>query len=302
MISWGDNGSVFKAFILVLFLCLAQGQSLAQFFSPRVRVSSSSVDGQSARHFPKIEQRLTDLVLAFSPKVSCLAPTHPIECEILLLVSSVEGDRYTGDLKIRVLRPVYEQQERSLVMQMGERGLTFDFSPYDLSLRQSTEVPEDAFLRRVYYYLLVGAWLYYDSFGDEGGSSFVEYLSAHAANFYQLDVSQPTTERGITPEVLLPRFRDKETGLFREAYYVYHRQGLDQKHKSVERFFDALSSTLDLFEEIKGADPAHPLMALFADTKLAEIGPILGSASDPQSRSLSIRLSQIFPSYQVSNK
>lgn len=134
MISWGDKRIGCRVLLLVLFLCWQQGECLAQFFSPRVRVSSSTVDEQSSRYFDKIEQRLTDLVFAFAPEVSCAAPKLPIDCELSLLISAVSGDRYTGDLRVRILRPVYGQQARSIVMQVGERGLTFDFSPYEPSL------------------------------------------------------------------------------------------------------------------------------------------------------------------------
>lgn len=302
MISWGKKKVSRRALLLVLLLCWVQGQGFAQFFSPHVRVTSSTVDEQSSRHFSKIEQRLTDLALSFAPKVSCMAPRQPIDCEISLIISAVEGDRYTGDLRVRVLRPVYEERGRSLVMQVGERGMTFDFSPYDISLRQSVGVPEDAFLRRVYYYLLVGAWLYYDSFGDEGGTPFVSYLSAHASDFYGFETSNEMADRGIVPEVLLPRLREKSVALFREGYYVYHRQGLDRRHKSSEAFAKALSATLDLLEEVKADDPTHPFLTLFADTKLSEIQTYLDKDNSPQARASALRLSALFPSYQVTKR
>ena len=302
MISWGDKKMGRRGLLCVLLLFFMQGESLAQFFSPHVRVTSSTVDEQSSRYFSKIEQRLTDLVLSFAPKVSCLAPKLPIDCEISLIVSAVTGDRYTGDLRVRILRPVYEQQGRSLVMQAGERGMTFDFSPYDLSVRQSVGIPEDVFLRRIYYYLLIGAWLYYDSFGDEGGTPFVSYLSAHTSDFYNFDISGEMGDRGIVPEVLLPRLREKSVALFRESYYIYHRQGLDRRYKSSESFAEALSATLDLLEEVKAEDPAHPLLTLFADTKLSEIHSYLDNESSPQSRGLALRLSGLFPSYQATSK
>ncbi|SJZ60941.1 DUF4835 family protein [Porphyromonas cangingivalis] len=302
MISWGDKRIGCRVLLLVLFLCWQQGECLAQFFSPRVRVSSSTVDEQSSRYFDKIEQRLTDLVFAFAPEVSCAAPKLPIDCELSLLISAVSGDRYTGDLRVRILRPVYGQQARSIVMQVGERGLTFDFSPYEPSLGQRVGVPEDAFFRRIYYYLLVGSWLYYDSFGDEGGTPFVSYLSAHTSDFYDFGTSNEIADRGIVPEVLLPRLREKSVALFREGYYIYHRLGLDRQYKSSEAFSDALSSTLDLFEEIKSEEPAHPLLTLFADTKLSEIHSLLDSKPSPQNRALTLRLSELFPSHQLTNR
>lgn len=287
-----------KLIFLVFLLLSTRMVGIAQFFSPYVRVTTNTVGGQSALHFDKIKQRLSDLMKSFSPKIDCPAPSLPIDCELTLNIISAEGPQYIADVTLRMLRPIYERRERSLVIQTGERGLTFEFDPYSISLQQVAGLPEDPFLRHIYYHLLVGAWMYYDSFGDQGGTPFVEYLSAHGTEFYKQTFSIDHASSGIRPEELIPRLKEQACGLFREGYFIYHRKGIDQLSRDKEMYIEALSLTLDLLEKVKDEEPAHPLLSLFADTKLAEIRHYLGIEESPKTRAIALRLARLFPTYQ----
>lgn len=270
-----------------------------QFFVPRVRVVSEALDAQSARYLPQIEHLLVGVVRGFAPGVECIAPSHPLSCEVTYTVTSAVGETYKGDLTLRFFRPVYEQKELTLLANIKERDLRLEYRPYGVMLPQKGRVPEDPFLRQMYYYLLVGAWLYYDSFGDGGGSPFLDYLQKTSSDYYRPMSMRGEVDRGLVPERLLPLLRDKSSELFREVYYLYHRQGLDQVYKSKRSYLETLSLVLDLLDEVKAIEPRHPLLELFADAKLSEIQSHLDRDDSPEGRGMRLRVKQLFPSFKL---
>ncbi len=280
---------------LLLFIVGIE-EAKGQFIVPQVRVESNALGDAYIKDLDRLERRVTEVITAFAPRISCIAPTHPIPCDVTLLVTEVVGTAYKSDLMVRFYRPIYDRDERTILLQAGERGMTFDFDPYTTVSQQLSGLPDDPFFRHLYYYMLVGGWLYYDSFADQGGEPFVSFMTSNTAELQRSMGHARTFSAGLVPEVLLPELRSDATSLFREAYYLYHRKGIDHLTNSSDALERALPEVLDLLEELRRSQPSHPLLTLFADAKIPEMRRYVREDT-PEGRGLRLRLLELFPSF-----
>lgn len=281
--------------LVALFVLLTK-EVYAQQYTPTVHVRSEGIAGDVVqRHFSQLEGQLALFVRSYAPSVDVVAPLMPIPIEVILQVTAVVGDHYTGDLTLRVHRPLYGQDAVTPIVVTTDRELRFRYDPYEQQYFRGDLPPsESLLLNRLYYYLTVASWLYYDSFGDEGGKPFYDYLREQSVRFIEEGAST-TMARGIAPARLLPLLSHESTTLFREAYYYFHRSGLDQD-EAVR--LQAAEVTLTLLERIAKLSPVHPLLTLFADTKGGDLAQILKEET-PEARALRHRYLTFFPTLSL---
>jgi hypothetical protein len=180
------------------------------------------------------------------------------------------------------VRPVYGSNYESLLLNFADRNWTFEYvESQPLEFNQFSFLNNITSLLAYYAYIAIG--LDYDSFAPRGGGPYFEIANNIVANAQQSSRSgwnqNPSDKRNrywlanelYNSQVMVP---------VRDAYYLYHRKGLDLLTSKPDEGFENILQALNKVQEANGVQPNSILTISFMDAKSDEISKLLKSAPD----------------------
>ncbi len=192
-----------------------------------------------------------------------------------------------------------------------EKSITFDYTEF-----QPLDFNENSFnsdLTSIFaYYVYVVLGFDYDTFSPFGGTPHFSKAQQIVANAQAKSGDKAWQPQGnnnnsnrywMAENLLNTKFRP-----FRQAYYNYHRLGLDKMYENMNEARLSVTSTLPLFEKINADNPNTMLPNIFITSKANEIIQIFSDSSVPPTDKMKAvnALSNIDPSnrekYEKINK
>ena len=262
--------------ITCLMLFLSWGTTNAQEFDLSVKVSAPSLVTADPKVMESLEKELDNLFNGTQWTEDSFEEHERITGNIQLTVKEeLSATSFKAELVIQTSRPVYNSTYSSPTMRYLDRNVTFSYD--GLRPIQKTE---DGYIDNfssilsffAYYMLAVD----YDSFSKMGGDKYYEKAFSiynNLPNTVQRGDSGWTQDdkRQQNRYYLLENARSPRFRRYREAFYSYHRLGLDKMYDDLvggrQVMLEAITDVGRVDKEVNNTI----LPRMFSDTKRLEI-------------------------------
>jgi hypothetical protein len=264
-----------RLFLAICFLFLSFNFVYAQEFNSTVTIDARQTGQTRLRIFDILENALEEFINQTAFTNEKYSELQKIECSFFITINSFESDRFQANIQVQASRPVFGSTIKTPILNVKDEDFSFAYTEsqpliYDVNNFQSNLTSV------VSFYLLTILGLEGDSLSLNGGNAYFE-TARQIVNAAQPNAGAGWQASGVgfsrfnlNNDVLSQNF-DK----FRQAFYTYHRDGLDLMHKDTTAAKDNIIQCIALLKEVNDARPNSVLLRLFFDTKAGEIQQIL---------------------------
>jgi hypothetical protein len=268
-----------KILIGLLGCIIINLQSSAQDVNATVIVNASAISGVDLGIFKTLQQSLANFINQRKWSNEEYASNEKIECNFQLTVTKkIVGaeNAYDCKLSVQASRPIYGSNYNSTVLniQDPEVGIRYvQFQPIDFNenrVSSSDALSSNLSAVMAYYvYMIIG--LHQDSYKMRSGTAY--YTKA------QNIVNNAPEGSGITgwkADGKTNRYWKIENLLntrfigFREEFYNYHRNGLDQMYNKQQQALNAISDCIGNLSIINTDNPNTAVISLYFSSKREE--------------------------------
>lgn len=255
--------------------------SSAQELLCNIKVIDNQIQLTDKKIFRTLEQSVTEFMNNYKWTPEKVQPNERIECNIQIILTSydVKTNHFVGSAQILSRRPVYGTSYNSLLFNLNDENWEFDFAEFQpMNFNENSFTNNLTSLLAFYAYYMIA--LDYDSYGMLGGTPYFNKALqvANGAQPTGLPGWQPfernlRSRYNLIDNILNERFRP-----FREAYYKYHREGLDIMSKTPELARKNIFASLLLIQKIFKIAPNTVLPIVFFEAKSDELVNIYKNA------------------------
>ncbi|MEJ8597919.1 DUF4835 family protein [Riemerella anatipestifer] len=268
------------AFFGILFGALAFGQEL----HANVQINFAQVGGSNTQVFKTLEKNLREFINNTSWTGKKLQNFEKIKCNFAIIISERTGNNsFRGSLVVQSTRPVFNTQYESPLLNINDTNFSFEYAENENLIFNERQFSGKNLIDVISFYIYLILGYDADSFQNKGGEPWFEKSQKIAQNSQNQNYkgwSQMEGQR--TRGALIDNILKPDFSTFRQAFYRYHRQGLDNMYKldannnSKTAVADALLS-LKTYEN--GFQMNYPFN-IFIDTKKDEIYNIFNSGNN----------------------
>jgi hypothetical protein len=191
---------------------------------------------------------------------------------------------FSGELIIQVARPVYNSEELTPLMNHVDRNVQVAFQP-DQQIQRSDLVFTDNLSSILTFYVYVILGLDGDSFEQYGGT---DYFNIALNTMTVIPQGLASADRGwkagekYNRNSLITSILNARVKPFRQAYYEYHREGLDKMTEDRGRARAIMASAITQIGDVNQAYPYAPALEIFFYAKRGELSDIFEVAPKGQ--------------------
>ena len=203
-----------------------------------------------------------------------------IRCEInITITEELAVDRFRAQVAIQAIRPVYNSDYETLLFNWLDKDWEFSYVEYqNLEFNVNSNIANLTSMLAYYAYVILA--FDYDSQAPNGGTQWWQTAQQIVNN------SQNAVEKGWKPfdgirnrywlvdNLLNPRFAD-----FRNAYFRYHREGLDMFYENQLTPVTVVTECLQSLNGINTSNPNSMAIQVFFNAKSDEIIGIYADAA-----------------------
>ncbi|MCF8254947.1 MAG: DUF4835 family protein [Bacteroidia bacterium] len=273
-----------KVLFFLFFLNLFVFSANAQEISCRFKVNDVQVQIADKSIFRALEQRLQDFINNTKWTTENFASNEKIELNIELFISAYDQTtyEYRASAIIQCRRPVYGSNYSTTLFTFNDENWDFKYQSQDRVEYQDGQYLGDiSSLICFYPNYIIG--LDFDSFSLEGGTPYFNKAS-QIANLAQQSSSRSgwkpfekttRTRYNLIDNILNERFRP-----LRNAYYIYHRKGLDQFTTDPFKARKQIMASLDQVKKVFKFAPNTVMLMMFFEAKSDELVSIFKGAEE----------------------
>lgn len=269
------------ASLFILFFTV--GFSNAQELNCRVKIDSRQLlTFQAAERviFTELEKDISNFMNNNKWTNDDYQVNERINCDILItLRTSAVQNSFEGFAQVRSTRPVYGTNLETVLLNYNDQTFNFQYvQAQPLIFNINSFVNNLTSILAFYAYVILA--MDYDSFSKEGGSRLVEQ-AYNVANIAQQSGDggwvrgTETRNRYWLSENLF----SQQMLPFRQAIYLYHRQGLDIFLSDPDKARQNILESLKLMRDVNKLKPSAVLNNIYFDAKGSEIVNIFREAS-----------------------
>jgi hypothetical protein len=271
----------------------------AQEFNLQVRINAPALKTADPRSIVALEKAINEFFNDRKWTSDEYETEERIEGNIQINIKDdPQANSFVADMFITSGRPVYNSNYTSPILNHVDRDISFQYSEQD-PLRDNRSVFTDNLSSILTYYAYIILGFDYDSFALNGGDEHFKTANNIVANI------PPNVSSGdrnwsslggdrnrywLIENVLNARMRR-----YRQAYYDYHRKGLDRMTD------DAVVSKaimLSSIKEVAAVNEVYPnamLLQMFSNSKRAEILEVFKNSTKSEQRQVFDIMSKIDP-------
>jgi len=271
-------------YTVTLFSFLFPLNGNGQELNITVTVSAPNVMIADPKIFEALEEELESFYNTTVWTDDSFEEHERIEGNIQLTVKEeLSATSFKGELIVQTSRPVYNSTYRTPTLNYIDKNIAFTYDGVrPIQKTESNYLDNFSSILSFYAYFILGTD--YDSFSEMGGS---QYFDKAFEIYNALPSSVQLGDNGWTINdskqqnryFLMENVRSPQMKKYRQAFYQYHRHGLD---KMYDNFEGARATMVDALTDIgranKEANDAF-LPKLFSDTKRTEIVEVFKPAT-----------------------
>lgn len=263
-----------RKIIFLLGLLSAFIPSFSQDLLCKVTILDNQIQKSDKRIFRTLEQVLTEFMNNTKWSQDKIQTNERIECtiQIVLTAYDLQSNHFTGSAQIQSVRPVYGASYNTVLFNFNDENWEFDYTEF-----QRLDFSDNAFssnltsLLGFYAYYMLG--LDYDSFGMLGGSPYFSKALSVATNAQQTGLAgwKPFEKSMRSRYNLIDNITNDRFTPIREAYYKYHRKGLDIMVKNPEEARKNIYASLEMVQKVFKVAQNTVLLQVFFEAKSDEL-------------------------------
>lgn len=266
---------------MFLLFCLAQ-VGFSQELNFKVIINSDRARIQNTDVFNQMKTSFEQFLNGRSWTTDEFRPEERIKGNLLITINDVpQVGYYEATVQVQTVRPIYGTNYESLVFNFVDRNWNFEYiESYPLEFNRFTYLNNISSLLAFYAHIALG--LDYDSFANKGGDDFFEVANDIVNNAQQSGRPgwlQSTSDRRNRYWLINDIYTSSVFSTIREAYYLYHRQGLDILQSDPEAAYENMVQAIRLVSEANKTQPNGIFTISFMDAKSDEISKVLMNAS-----------------------
>lgn len=261
---------------LLLLIILFSLNLRSQELRCNVQVVSQQIQGSNKQVFQTLQNAIYEFMNNRVWTNHVYTMEERIECNMMInITEQLSADDFKGTMTIQVSRPVFNTNYNTTILNFVDNNIRFryvEFSPLEFDL--TSNISNLTSILAFYAYYILG--LDYDTFSLMGGSQYFINAEQIVLN------AQNAAERGWKPMDdiahknrywLVKDMIDTDYEPVRVFNYNYHRLGLDVMDEQVVEGRAAITSSLELLQQVyrKKPDPYMYLLRLVFDAKVDEI-------------------------------
>jgi hypothetical protein len=268
--------------ISFLSLFLLVGIVKAQELNFTVTINSERSNLQNTDIFNQMKASFEQFLNGRSWTTDEFRPEERIKGNLLITINEATTvGSFSATVQVQTVRPVYGTNYESLLFNFADRTWNFEFIE-----SQPLEFNRFTFLNNISsllaYYANIALGLDYDSFQNKGGDPFFAVANDIVNNAQQSGRAgwgQSNSDRRNRFWLINDIYTSSVYSSIREAYYLYHRQGLDILQIDPEKAYQNMLEAIRLVAEANKAQPNGIFTISFMDAKGDEIAQVLKNAS-----------------------
>jgi hypothetical protein len=189
---------------------------------------------------------------------------------------------YNATVQVQTVRPIFGTNYESMMFNFIDRNWSFEFlQSQPLEFNRFSFLNNISSLLAYYAYMAIG--IDYDSFSLRGGDSYFEIANTIVNNAQQTPRpgwSQNPSDRRNRYWLINDIYISSIFAPIREAYYLYHRRGMDIILNQSEEGYKNILAAVKMVSDANQAQPNSIFTIAFMDAKSDEIVKILKKAPE----------------------
>ena len=145
--------------ILVIFVCAfcIVHCALSQELNCNLTINTPQIEGTNKQVFKTLENDLETFMNSYRWTDLIYADNERIECNIMIVVASVEEDKFTCELQVQASRPVYGSSYTTNLLNVRDQEFIFTYKEFDpIDINRSTFESNLTAVMAYYAYLIIG--------------------------------------------------------------------------------------------------------------------------------------------------
>jgi hypothetical protein len=266
---------LFMSLVFISFLTFAQELNFTVIInSDRSRIQNTDVFNQMKASFEQFLNGRSWTTDEFRAE-------ERIKGNLLITINDVpQVGSYNATVQIQTVRPVYGTNFESLLFNFADRNWNFEYiESQPLEFNRFTYLNNVSSLLAFYAHVALG--IDYDSFEIRGGDDFFEIANDIVNNAQQSGRQgwgQSTSDRRNRYWLINDIYISSVYSKIRDAYYLYHRQGLDVLQVQPDQAYINILEAIRILAEANEAQPNGIFTISFMDAKSDEVAQILKNA------------------------
>ncbi|WP_297336838.1 DUF4835 family protein [Algoriphagus sp.] len=270
-----------KKWIISFLLWTMAEVCLSQELNFTVIINSDRARIQNTDVFNQMKSSFEQFLNGRSWTSDEFRPEERIKGNLLITINEVpQVGTYSATVQVQVVRPVYGTNYESLIFNFADRNWSFDYIE-----SQPLEFNRFSFLNNISsllaFYANITLGLDYDTFQENGGDEFFAIANDIVNNAQQsgrAGWTQSNSDRRSRYWLINDIYTSSVFSAIREAYYLYHRQGLDLLQVQPEKAYENIVEAIRIVSDANDAQPNGILTISFMDAKGEEISKVLKGA------------------------
>lgn len=263
--------------VLIMFcFCVARGQEFrctVQVNSQKLMTTTQAYSSDSDKKlFDNMKQAIEDFVNGRRWTNIDFQPVEQIDCSIALILNSrTSATEFGSQVQIQMRRPVYNSTYTTGLFNYMESG-TFSFSYTDgqpLDFDVNNYYGNLSSMLGYYCYLMLG--MYFDSFSPNGGDPFFQLAQQVQQAAETGGASGWNSSDSKNRYWFMENHVNGAYAGLHNAYYLYHRQGLDMMTKDQAAARQAIIGALESLQQVSKVRPNLLSVQQFVDVKVQEL-------------------------------
>jgi hypothetical protein len=180
--------------------------------------------------------------------------------------------RFEARMQIQSVRPIYNSNYESIMINIADRNLNFDFTESQpLIYTQNTFNENLVSILAFYANFLLG--MDFDSFSELGGQAYYDEA---------LNIARSANQQGFKPGweqfgnieskySLIQSALNSQLEPVRKSLYLYYRKGLDVMEDNPEQARKSILEALENIQKANKLNPNSPFITLIIQSKADEI-------------------------------
>jgi len=282
-----------RKFVALIGFLLNIASLHAQDVNCKTIILDNQIQLTDKRVFRSLEQAISEFVNNTKWTAEKIQTNEKFELTIQIIPSKYDqqGNYIEGNAQIICQRPVYGSTYTTNTLNILDEDWKFNYVEF-----QRMDYNENSFTNNlialVAFYVNYAIGLDYDSYAPLGGTLYFNKALGIANQAQSSDGSSGwkpfqrniRARYNLIDNALNPRFEP-----IRQAYYKYHRQGLDLMYKDPESARKAIFSSLEMVQKVFKIAPNTAMLIVFFEAKSDELVNIYKGAS-PTEKSKAIEL------------
>ena len=286
--------------LMLILVCVLQAQEFrctVTINSQKLQTTTQGYESSDKKVFDNMKQAIEDLVNGRKWTSLTLEPVEQLDCSISLILSQrTSATDFGGQLQIQLRRPVYNSTYTTgLFNYMESGGFTFVYNesqPLDFDINNFYGNLSST----IGYYCYIMLGIYFDSYAVNGGDAFYAMAqqvqqTAESSGYVGWNSSEGQKSRYWFME----NHTNGAYGELHEAYYKYHRQGLDMMTKDQTMARQAIIAALNDILKVHKKRTNLLSVQQFMDVKVQELVSIFTPAPPQEQKQVYDIVKEVSP-------